>query len=646
MNRNSLLAFLLIAITVVFFGSSTWNSFWYGTILKKPVPMTPAQKREHDAKKRAAAEQAKSDRSARAPSAAELSEPSGQKISNMRANLSEEELRTFLLDSLVNALSMHPDSVKNKDTDDAIEVVQIVEDTIIVETNRLIAAISTKGARIISLKTKDYAYNSGPLKGELIDLIPAGTTGGAQLSVNNDSFDDVFFTAAANGYTVVLEAKTPAGRSIQKTFTFADDTYKIGYAVQGEGIAGKNITVGWESGITDSESAQNVMFGGGIDKRRAHYSDGKKVQHFEMKKKDIETPAGRFRWVGMNTKYFFVALVADEATDADITIEGRDVTPKSANTKQPKDINYSIYFKSEAQSNEADYWIYAGPGRLNELTRHGVKFEKSLYPVLSWSRHIFWAGAWFPPLAELILKILLFFYSLVKDYGVAIFLLTLLSKVITFPMTQSSTKSMLRMKELQPKLVALRQKHKGNTQKMNEEMMALYKAEGVNPFNPGCLPMFLQMPIFIALFIVLRKAIELRGASSFLLPWVKDLSLPEAIFYLPGAGLPIYGNNVALMPIIMAALTFFQQKQAITDPNQKAMIYMMPIIMLVMFNSFPAGVVFYWTISSALGLVQQKWLRPKISTPATTTVITNTDTRKVPVKKSSGKSSGGKRKNK
>jgi YidC/Oxa1 family membrane protein insertase len=198
------------------------------------------------------------------------------------------------------------------------------------------------------------------------------------------------------------------------------------------------------------------------------------------------------------------------------------------------------------------------------------------------------------------------------------------------------------MKDLQPKIMALRDKYKNSPQKMNEEMMALYKAEGVNPFNPGCLPMFLQMPIFLALFIVLRKAIELRGASSWVLPWVKDLSLPEALFTLPFA-IPIYGANVALMPIIMAALTFYQQKAAITDPNQKAIVYIMPVIMLVMFNGFPAGVVFYWTVSSAFALVQQKWMKPKIAVPktGTATVTTSSGTHKVPVKKKS--SGSGKR---
>jgi YidC/Oxa1 family membrane protein insertase len=165
-------------------------------------------------------------------------------------------------------------------------------------------------------------------------------------------------------------------------------------------------------------------------------------------------------------------------------------------------------------------------------------------------------------------------------------------------------KSMNRMKEMQPKIQAMRDKYKNNPKKMNEELMSLYKKEGINPLNPGCLPIFLQMPIFIALFVVLRKAIELRGAGTVLVPWIHDLSKPEVLFELPWT-FPMYGNNFAILPIIMAILTYFQNKMTIKDPNQKMMIYFMPIFMLVLFNSFSSGLVLYWTLSSAFGIVQQ-----------------------------------------
>jgi YidC/Oxa1 family membrane protein insertase len=149
---------------------------------------------------------------------------------------------------------------------------------------------------------------------------------------------------------------------------------------------------------------------------------------------------------------------------------------------------------------------------------------------------------------------------------------------------------MSRMKDIQPKVEAIRKRYKNNPRKMNEEIMAIYREEGINPLNPGCLPLFLQMPIFIALFVVLRKAIELRGAGTWVIPWVNDLSRPESLISLTSIfpqGIPLYGTSIALLPIIMAVLTYFQNKMTIKDPNQKAMIYFMPVFMLVLFNISP-----------------------------------------------------------
>ncbi len=593
-NKNSILAFVLIALTVVFFSSSLWNNFWYGKVLKKPIPtqqVTPPPQ-------------------AAQPKAEEKEEvPSPDTLAPVQSSDS---------------------------TNTAVEVEQTQnEKTVVIETNKYIATISTKGGRIISLKMKDYFYN-GDRKDQMIDLVPKGSEGGAQLAINNESFDDKFFTTEADTvnpvkvgdkpYELAMEVKAANGKTIRKVFSFSNDTYKIGYTVQGEDIKNNKVILSWKGGIEESEQPSAIdkssKYGG--DKRRAHYSDGKTVQHFEMNKNTVEEPAGQYRWVGMTSKYFFIGVVADTVTDADLKIEGKD----HSNHSKIKDINYSVSFQKMADENKVESWIYAGPSKVGELSVFGLKFEKIMFPVLGWPRHILWADSWFPPIAEIILKVMLFLYGLVKDYGVAIILLTALSKLITYPMTASSTKSMNRLKDVQPKINALRNKHKNNPQKMNEELMALYKAEGINPLNPGCLPMFLQMPIFIALFVVLRKAVELRGAASFLLPWVKDLSQPEVLFTLPGAGIPFYGANVALMPIIMAVLTFFQQKMTIKDPNQKAMIYMMPIIMLIMFNGFPAGVVFYWTLSSAFGLVQQIWMNKKSSTPAAVPVTVGGTTSK------------------
>ncbi|MFW5784566.1 MAG: membrane protein insertase YidC [Chitinispirillaceae bacterium] len=598
MNKNSILAFLLIGLTVVFFNSSMWNNFWYGTVLKKPVPTVQ--------------------RKVQSESQRQVEKPEKQ---TSKETVSSQDS------------SEQTDSSQVQEAD-SVKTVQR-EDSVIVETDKLIATVSTKGGRIVSLKMKDFHYN-GERKGKMIDLVPQNSEGGAQLSINKDSFDGKIFSTTADtskpvqvtdSYELVMETKDSRGKTIQKVFTFDNDSYRIGYTVRGESLKNKKVILGWKGGIEESESEAGSSMARMAEKRRAHYSDGNSVQHLEMNKEMSEDPSGKYRWVGMSSKYFFVSIVSEKLSDADLVIKGNDV---SGQDKKNKEINYSVSYEKLAEDNEVEGWIYAGPSRVGELSEHGLKFDKILFPVLGWPRHILWSDAWFPPIAEVLLKVLLFFYGLVKDYGVAILLLTAVTKLITYPMVHSSTKSMNRLKEIQPKINALKQKYKNNPQKLQEEQMALFRAEGVNPLNPGCLPMFLQMPILIALFVVLRKAVELRGAASAILPWINDLSQPEILFTLP-FNIPFYGANVALLPIVMAAMTFFQQKMTIKDPNQKAMVYFMPVIMLIMFNGFPAGVVFYWTLSSAFSLVQQ-WLTNKQSGSAAPVAIEKNPVKKGPRK--------------
>ncbi|MBD3317094.1 MAG: membrane protein insertase YidC, partial [Chitinivibrionales bacterium] len=370
--------------------------------------------------------------------------------------------------------------------------------------------------------------------------------------------------------------------------------------------------VGWKAGIRESELGQegrSSRFGA----RTIHLYNGKDVERFSTKKIEEEDRTGFYKWIGLTSKYFLIALIADTMTDADITIstfKDMESQGENENRKDAADINYRYEVKRFAAGDHQDYRWYIGPAKLTTLKDAGENLVKVLFG--GW-KFFFRADKWFPFLCEFVLWLLVSLHGVVKDYGIVILLLTLLSKIVTFPLTQSSLRSMNRMKDLQPKINALREKYKSNPQKMNQKLMALYKEEGVSPLQMGCLPMVLQMPIFISLFVVLRKAIELRGAETILVPWVDDLSRAETLFEIPTLPLigGIYGNNFALLPVIMAALTFFQQKATIKDPNQKGMVYIMPVIMLVIFNSFPAGLVLYWTFSSALQLVQQYFIEKR-----------------------------------
>jgi YidC/Oxa1 family membrane protein insertase len=164
------------------------------------------------------------------------------------------------------------------------------------------------------------------------------------------------------------------------------------------------------------------------------------------------------------------------------------------------------------------------------------------------------------------------------------------------------------MQKLQPLLLELKEKYKGDAQKLQKETAKLYKEHNVNPLG-GCLPVILQMPLLYALFIVFRSTIELRGAPFVL--WIKDLSMPDTILHL-GFSIPMYGDQVAVLPLIMGLTTYLQSRISMTDPNQKMMLYFMPIFLTLMFNSFPSGLTLYYTLFNIFSMVQQKMVYRKL----------------------------------
>ena len=163
---------------------------------------------------------------------------------------------------------------------------------------------------------------------------------------------------------------------------------------------------------------------------------------------------------------------------------------------------------------------------------------------------------------------------------------------------------MKEMSRVQPLLTEIREKYKSDPQRMNKETMKLYKEHGINPLG-GCLPMLLQLPLLGALFIVFRSTIQLRGAS-FIPGWIDDLSSADTIFTLPFS-LPLYGDQFNILPILMAGTMMLQSKMTMLDPKQKAMVYIMPIFMLLIFNQFPSGLNLYYTMFNVLTIFQQKF---------------------------------------
>ncbi|MFH1191718.1 MAG: membrane protein insertase YidC [Candidatus Omnitrophota bacterium] len=240
------------------------------------------------------------------------------------------------------------------------------------------------------------------------------------------------------------------------------------------------------------------------------------------------------------------------------------------------------------------YLIYLGPQDLKII--NNAKSE--------WTSIIYFGT--FDFIAQLLLQLLGFFYSLVHNWGLAIIILSFAVYFMLFPLSIKQMRSMKEMQLLQPKIEALRKELKDNPQKLNKEIMELYKEHKVNPLG-GCLPLLLQMPIFFALYQALIRSVALRGAH-FL--WIKDLSSPDQAFVFKNS-IPFLGNQVNILPILMAIGMFVQQKISMgkatgeAAQQQKMMSIIMPIMFGVIFYQMPSGLVLYWFVNSLLMLAYQ-----------------------------------------
>lgn len=303
-------------------------------------------------------------------------------------------------------------------------------------------------------------------------------------------------------------------------------------------------------------------------------------------------------WVAAKNKFFAQILTPDVPADLfDLTIR-REGEGKQA---VPVEVSAALQFKPEL-INANDTFIrttrvYIGPKDYGFLKTQGMDQVE----VMEFKSTGFWKfmNPIMYPVKVGLLWGLDALYKVVRNYGVAIMLLTIIVRVIFWPITHKGTESMRRMQALQPQLKEIREKFKDNPQRMQQETMQFYKENKVNPMG-GCLPMLVQIPVFIALYVVLRSAIELRY-SGFL--WIHDLSEPENLF----AGMiPVVGS-LNILPLLMSATMVWQQKltPSAGDPQQqKMMAVMMPVMMLFFFYTMPSGLVLYWTTSNLIMIIQ------------------------------------------
>lgn len=320
------------------------------------------------------------------------------------------------------------------------------------------------------------------------------------------------------------------------------------------------------------------------------------------------------RWAGVNDQFFVTIFQPEEAYEATlwgsripVVVEGnKEASEKKRMFAAEAAIGLPALSMNPGDQQTLRYKLYLGPKEFARLK--GLGEEKQLVmhydeiPIFGW---LFgWA---IKPLASWLIMGLVFLKSYVGGYGIAIILITLLIRLLIWPVYAKSARSMKRMSKLTPMMKEIREKYEDNPQKMNEETMKLYRTYNINPLG-GCLPMFIQLPIFLAFYRMLWSATELRH-ESFL--WVDDLAMPDTMFMIPGLGIPFN-----LLPILMGITSFIQI--AITpktgDKTQQIIFMLMPVIFLVICYNFAAALALYWTTSNAFSILQT-WLMNKMPEP-------------------------------
>jgi YidC/Oxa1 family membrane protein insertase len=454
---------------------------------------------------------------------------------------------------------------------------------VVVENEVFVSRWNTRGGVLLSWVLKAFADGD---RRNSVELLGHGGKGFI-LVVNGQDFSDFYFEPTQN--SIVLKhdqsqtlswiCSLPNG-TIEKRLTFYGNRYDVKVEVLFKGeISNRKCRLDWRGGIGQSESnvdddlshTKIVSFMGGV------------LQNWDVS--DIKsakfTPSGEGGWVGLRNKYFLVSIVPDPVGSYSMSFHGESLPGGG------KLLDFGL---TSDQSNGT--WsgaFYGGPISYSVLKNY---FGGDLHRVMNWGWE--WSRWFMEPIGIGILRVFLAIHQLVPNYGLVIVLFSILVKIALYPLTHKSYEASARMQEIQPKIAALKEKYQNDQQKMNQEMMRLYKEQGINPLG-GCLPVLLQMPILFALFNVFQNAIELRQAPFY--GWITDLSQPE---YLSLAGIKIH-----VLPILMAVSMFLQQKSTIKDPNQKMMVYLMPAMMVFFFWSMSSGLVLYWTMFNFLSWGQQ-----------------------------------------
>lgn len=392
---------------------------------------------------------------------------------------------------------------------------------------------------------------------------------------------------------------------IEKEYIFFGDKYSMKYHLKLVGmnniISNNDIDLVWHKGLRFVEensvdeaaySNSSVFYGG----------DHVIVEASKIGDKVQKEFNGRVEWIGVRDKYFAAIIAPKNSSNVDgAYIDGTKTAYMNNGERAYYNISLIIPFNN-TDLEQRDFTIYIGPADYNILKSYGHNFEQ----MVDFGGIIKFLVR--PIAVYILLPLFNFLHSFIPNYGLVIIVFSLIIKFALYPFTKSSFQSMKKMQLLQPKIKEIKEKYKDDPQKLNKETMKLYSTYGVNPAG-GCLPLILQMPIFIALWELLKVAIELRQQPFIF--WIKDLSRPDVIYQLPFK-LPFFGiDQISGLALLMGIATFFQQKMTVQDPKQKALVYVMPIFLTILFMSFPAGLNLYYFMFNVFSIAQQYYINHK-----------------------------------
>lgn len=469
---------------------------------------------------------------------------------------------------------------------------------ILVETPLYVASINTRGATIESWQLKRYKESleeSSPF----VELVSRGTSSRAlELRIqgplegeelNNRVFsldrEEVRITEGTSKEKLVAVLPLAQGGYISKEFTFYGDRYLVDVTVRACSAAGGplgekvGLTLRFPKGDVGSKSG---VYGGPVALTSKGFEEIHEPAKYGSKAMDVI-------WGGMALHYFLSAVVPRPQGRGELALEDRDGT-----------VTMTLWAReSTGGSCDYSYRVYFGPKSIDDLKLAGEGLDEAL--------HL----GFFDFIARPLLAAMKFVNDYTHNYGIAIIVLTIVIKLLFWPLTHKSYVSMKELQRLQPRIQQIRERFKNDKEQLNREMMLIYRTHKVNPLG-GCLPMLLQIPVFFALYKALMDSIELRHAPFIF--WLKDLSAPDYVLRFP-PGVSFFGiEGIGPLPLLMGASMVIQQKMTPSpgDPTQAKVMMLMPIFFTFLFISFPSGLVLYWLMNNVLSIVQQIYINAKV----------------------------------